>query len=163
MTNVHIRLRVAEEADLEVAQRLAIEQPDLQVEATAGTPTGDVEGLIAPITAVLIGAAATAAAKFVTDWWEKRRGGLVVDMRPGAKDEIYRNGDVLYGYVLIFPADGGQVKIETRDTPKDAIQQLLEAVISGAYTTVRDLANVIREVAPNASIEEAPATGQPEP
>lgn len=158
MTNVQIRIRMEEAADLEVAQSFANEQPDLHVEATAGAPRGGIEGQIEPVTAVLIAAGAAAVAKFLMDWWEKRRGGLVVDMRPDAKDQIYRDRDAPYGFVLIFPSDGGQVKIETRDMPKDATQQLLEAVISGAYKTVMDLAKAAREALPKASIEEAPAT-----
>lgn len=158
MTNVKIQIRMEEAADLEAAQRFASNQPELHVEATAGAPTGGIEGLMGPVTAVLIAAGAAAVAKFVMDWWETRRGGLVIDMRPDAKDQIYRNRDVPFGFILIFPADGGQVKIESHDMPKDAAQQLLEAVISGAYKTVIDLAKAAREALPKASIEEAPAT-----
>jgi hypothetical protein len=158
MPKMQIRIRIEEAADLEVVQSFANEQPDLQVEATTGAPSGGIESQIEPVTAVLIAAGAAAVAKFVMDWWEKRRGGLVVDMRPDAKDQIYRDRDVPYGFVLVFPADGGQVKIETRDTPKDATQQLLEAVISGAYNTVTDLTTAVREALPKATIEEAPAT-----
>ena len=158
MTQVQIRLRVEEAADLEVAQSFANEQPDLQVEATTDARTRGIEGQIEPITAVLIAAGVTAVTKFVMDWWEKRSGGLVVDMRPEAKDQIYRDEAVPYGFVIIFPADGGQVKIETHDTPKDAMQQLLESVISGAYKTVTELAKAAREAMPKASVNETPTT-----
>ena len=158
MTNVKIQIRMEEAADLEAAQRFAGKQPEIQLEATAGAPRGGIEGLMEPVTAVLIAAGAAAVAKFVMDWWETRRGGLVIDMRLNAKDQIYRNRDVPYGFILIFPADGGQVKIETHDMPKDATQQLLEAVISGAYKTVTDLANAAREALPKASIEAASGT-----
>jgi hypothetical protein len=154
MAEVQIRVRVEEEADLEVAQSFANERPDIQVEATSGPPKGGIEGQMEPVTAVLIAAGAAAVAKFVMDWWEKRRGGLVVNMRPEAKDQIYRDQDVPYGFVVIFPSDGGQVKIETRDMPKDAIQQLLEVVISGAYKTVLDLAKAAKDALPNASIHQ---------
>jgi hypothetical protein len=154
MANVQIRLRVNEEADLEVAQSLANEQPGLQVEATTDAPTGGFDPQMEPITAVFIGAGVVAVAKCVMDWWEKRRGGLVVDMRTSAKDQIHRDQNLPYGYVLIYSVDGGQVKIETHDMPKDAMQQLLEKVISGAYTTFTDIAKVALEKLPNASIEE---------
>lgn len=159
MASVQIRARVEEAADLEAAMSLANEQPDIQIEATAGSPKGGIEAQMEPVTAVLIAAGAAAVAKFVMDWWEKRQGGLVVDMRPEAKDQIYRDQNLPYGFVVIFPPEGGQVKIETHDMPKDATQQLLEAVISGSYKTVLELAQAARDALPNASILEALATG----
>ena len=159
MTNLQIQIRMQEAEDLEVAQRIAGEHPELQVEATAAAPVGEIQSLMAPVTAVLIFAGATAIAKFVMDWWETRRGGLVINMRPDAKNQISRNRDVPYGYILIFPSDGGQVKIETRDMPKDATQQLLEAVISGVFKNVKDLAKAAKASLPGASVEETPAPG----
>lgn len=159
MTQVQLRLRVEEAADLEVAQSFADEQPDFQVEATGEAPAGGGGyEMIEPVSAVLIAAGVAVVAKFVMEWWDKRRGGLVVDMRPDAKDQIYRDKDVPYGFALIFPADGGQVKIETHDMPKDAMQQLIEAVISGAFKTVTELAKAAREALPKASVTETPAT-----
>jgi hypothetical protein len=157
MTNLRIQIRMQEEEDLEVAQKIASEHPDLQVEAAAVAPVGEIQNLMAPVTAVLIFAGAAAIAKFVMDWWDARRGGLVINMRPDGKDQIYRNRDVPYGYILIFPSDGGQVKIETRDMPKNATQQLLEEVISGVFKNVGDLAKAAKEAMPSASVEENPA------
>ncbi len=157
MSDVKIRIRVEEMADLEAAHGCAKAQEDIRMEAIVGTPSGEVEVQMAPITAVLIAAGVAVVAKFVADWWERLRGGLVIDMRPNAEDQIRRDRNVPYGIIVIFPTDGGQVKIESHDMPKDGIQQLLEFVISGAYKTVLDIAKIAKKALPDASVEETPA------
>ena len=154
MNEAQIRIRIEEKADLEATQSCANEHQSIQIEATASSPNGDIESQMEPVTGVLIAAGTVTVAKFIMDWWEKRRGGLIIDMRPDAKDQVYRHQDIPYGFFLVFSADGGQVKIETRDMPKDATQQLLESVISGAYKTVLDLAKAARDTLPDADIQE---------
>jgi hypothetical protein len=157
MTQVQVRIRMDEASDLEVAQDYAYDQPALEFEATTDAPSGGIEAQIEPVTAVLVAAGAATVVKFVMDWWEKRRGGLVLDMRPKAKDQIYRDADVPYGVVLIYPQDGSLVKVETHDMPKDGMQQLLEAVVSGAYKTVADLAKAAKKALPDASVKKVPS------
>ncbi len=157
MSDVKIRVRVDEMADLEAAHSCAKEQEHIQMEAIVGTPSGDIQVQMAPITAVLIAAGVAVAAKFVADWWERLRGGLVIDMRPDAEDLFRRDRNVPYGIIVILAADGGQVRIESHDMPKDGIQQLLELVISGAYKTVMDIAKVAKKALPDASVEEVPS------
>ncbi len=156
MTDVNLRIRVEDTADLQVAQSLADQTSELQLEATTDQPDGDIEPQVEPITAIVIGAGVLAAVKFIADWWEKRRGGLVIDLRPNAKDQIRRNRELPYGYVLIFPPTGGKVNIETHDMPKDAAQQILEAVISGAYKTVEGIAETVQKLLPSAKVSVEP-------
>ena len=155
MTEKTVRIRIADDDDLAAAQSVAEQYPDVKVEATSGPPGQGVQGQIEPISAILIGAGVAFIAKFVTDWWDKRRGGLVIDQRASAKDQIYRDNDVPYGYIVIFAADGGSVKVETKDMPKDAIHQLLESVISGAFTSATEIATAARETVEDAKVEVA--------
>ena len=145
MTDIQLRLRIHDADDLDAAHAAAQAEPEITVREEFPPPSGGIEAQVEPVAAVLIAAGVAALAKFVLDWWEKRKGGLVIDQREGADDEIYRDRDVPWGYVLVFPRDGGEVRIETVDMPKDAIQQLLETVIGGAFKTVSDLAEAAKK------------------
>lgn len=153
--HVELRLRTLETDDLDAAYSLADDRPEVDLQASSGEPGGGIEGQVAPITAVLIAAGVTALAKFVLDWWDKRRGGLVIDQRADAQDQIYRDADVPYGVVVVFAAEGGQVKVHTHDMARDGMQQLLEAVVGGAYKTVADLAR-LAGAQPQARVESLP-------
>jgi hypothetical protein len=147
MTDIQLRLRIEESDDLDAAQAVADAGADVEMTAEFPPSGEEVTAQVEPVTAVLLAAGVAAVAKFVLDWWERRKGGLVIDQREGAEDEIRRDRGVPFGYVLVFPADGGNVKIETVDLPKDAIHQLLETVIGGAFTTVADLAEAATKAA----------------
>nr|WP_145549633.1 hypothetical protein [Variovorax boronicumulans] len=153
---VQLRLRTQDTEDLDAAYALADDRPEVDLEASAGEPGGGIEGQVEPIAAVLIGAGVVAAVKFVLDWWDKRRGGLVIDQRATARDQLYRDPDVPYGVVLVFAAKGGSVKVQTHDMPKDAMQQLLEAVVGGAYKSVADLAKLAKDTVPKADVQQQP-------
>lgn len=147
MTDVQIRLRIDDEDDLntalEVAERHGVDARAVSDEQPGGVTKGQ---MIEPVTAILVGAAAVAIAKFVADWWDKRRGGLVIDQQPGAKDNIYRDAEVPYGFVLVYPPNGGVVKVETKDMPKDAFERLLETLITTAFKSVTDIASAAKQV-----------------
>jgi hypothetical protein len=145
MSRLKIRIRVQDEKDLATAHELVGQYSDVEMEASSGPPGEGFSGQIEPITAVVIGAGAALIAKFVADWWERLRGGLVIDLRDNAEDQIYRDRDMPYGYVAIFPADGGSVQLETKDAPKDALHQLLESVISGTFKSLTDITTAATE------------------
>lgn len=147
MTDVQLRLRIDDTDDLAAAHASAEAGAEITVREEFPPPSGGIEAQVEPVTAVLVAAGVAALAKFVLDWWEKRKGGLVIDQREGAADELYRDRDVPWGYVIVFPRDGGEVKVETADMPKDAIHQLLETVIGGAFKTVTDLAEAAKKSA----------------
>src|SRR5690606_7556701 len=77
---------------------------------------------------------------FVLDWWERRRGGLIIDQRPEATDTVRRTSQVPYGWVIVFPADGAAAKVEVKDAPKDAVERWVSQVIAGTYETAAELA-----------------------
>jgi hypothetical protein len=155
-----VRIRVEEDEDLTAAQEVVAEIPEIEMEALSKAPKeGGVEGQIGIIEGILIAGGVTLVARFVTNWWEKRRGGLVVDQRPTTKDQVYRDKDVPYGFVLVFPADGGQVKIETKDMPKDALDHFLESIINGGFKTVTDLAKAAAEAVGEDKVEPSPKAG----
>lgn len=72
----------------------------------------EVEGFSALLAIVLVGAAA-AVAGLVEHWMEKKKGGQVIDLRPGAAKELYRDEGLQYGLVVIYAADG-KVTIEVK-------------------------------------------------
>jgi hypothetical protein len=97
------------------------------------------------VRAILIGGGALAIAKFITEGWDRRKGGVVVDLRPGAEAEIRRSKDVPFGWILIFPRNDGAVRIEVKDEPKDWVERILEKIIGGTLGTVRDIAATAKE------------------
>lgn len=152
MEHVELRLRLEDEQELAAAMEVAEQEPEVTAEVQAPETEPGAEVLVEPVTAMLIGAGVLAAAKFLMDWWQKVRGGLVIDQRPGAKDDIYRDRDVPWGYVVVYPADGGEVKVEVKDAPKDAAERWISEVISGAYKTVADLVKATKEALPKAEV-----------
>ena len=100
---------------------------------------------------LLVGGGVLAAARFVTGWVDKLRGGVVIDQREDAEDDLHRDRDLPWGMFLIYPKDGGEVKIETKDEPKDAIERLIGEIISGAYKTVGELAKIAQDAVSDTS------------
>jgi len=76
--------------------------------------------------------------------------------------EITRDKDLDRGVFVIVTKDG-EVKIETKDIPKDNINQLLEAIFNtGKYITVEAAKALIEKFIPKKPSEggsEVPATG----
>jgi hypothetical protein len=152
-----VRIRIEDDEDFAAAREVSADAPEVEVEALTKAPTeGGVEGQIGIIEGVLIAGGATIIARFVTAWWEKRRGGLVIDQRPDTKDQIYRDRNVPYGFVVAFPADGEPVKIETRDMPRDALDHFLESIIGGVFNTATDLTKAAAKAVGNHKVQLAP-------
>lgn len=157
MSETQIRIRIEDQEDLDAAYELADQYPQLSLRERTRTPAAGVESLVEPVTAVLIAAGVTLVAKYISDWWDKRRGGLVLDQREDAEDQIYRDKDLPFGYIVIYPADGGEVKLETKDSPKDSIHQLLESVIGGVFKSVTDIAKAASEAVGKEKVEVVPS------
>lgn len=135
MAEAWLRVRVDDVDDMDAARDVAEGMPDLDLKTASKAPSGAFEAQVEPVTAVLVGAAVATSVKFLLDWWDRRRGGLVIDQRPGSADDVHRDADVPYGYLVIYPPDGGTVNVETRDMPKDAMERLLANVLSGVMPT----------------------------
>ncbi|SDE29209.1 hypothetical protein [Auraticoccus monumenti] len=137
MNDDQIRIRIDDDEDLAAAHEASLSTGvDFQ---QAPDESDGLEEQITVIAGIVIGAGVLAAAKFIADWWEKRRGGLVIDMRPDAADQVHRDRDVPWGHVLIFTADGKDVRVETQDMPEDATERLIAAVLSGVLGTPAEL------------------------
>jgi hypothetical protein len=63
---------------------------------------------IEPVTSVTLLLVGTAAAVNTVHhiFFEQRKGGQVIDLRPGAPEPFYRTKKVTYGMVIIFAVDG---------------------------------------------------------
>lgn len=139
MSTTSLRIRVEDNEDL-IAARKAAEATGVSLQEVPAEPAGDLDEHVAPIVAVLIGAAVVAGAQMVMDWWERRKGGLVIDMRPDVPDMFYRDRDVPYHFIVTRPADGGKVTMDFRDSPA-AAQKWIETLIEAAFKTVGQTAD----------------------
>ena len=104
MTNISIRLGLDDDEALAAALEVADATPSVTAEVES-IPGGEAGALVEPVTVMLIGAGVLAAAQFILGWWERVRGGLVIDQREGAERTVYRDRDVPWGYVVVFPAE----------------------------------------------------------
>lgn len=135
---IQLRVQVDDLDDLQFAQSWAGNEEGAGYEVVT---EGDDGGLaIEPVTAVLIAAGVLALARFILDWFNDRKGGTVVDLRPGREDQVYRDKDLNYGWILVISADGQKVEINVKDAPKTATERLLGSVISGALKSASDIA-----------------------
>lgn len=146
--NTEIRI-VLEEDELGYAQAAARKwKVDLEIVAEPQ--------VIEPVTAILVAGGALLVGKFVVDLIDRLRGGVLIDLRPDAKDFIKRRRGVPYGWALIRSADGKEVKIETHDAPKDAAERLLGQIIEGVLKSATEIAKVAREALGDDKVQEQP-------
>jgi hypothetical protein len=99
------RIRIADESDLVAAREavtslssdpaLSLSVEELRTEPVEGEP----ERLVEPVTAILVGAGVVALSQLVKEWWKRARGGLVIDLQPGAIDMFRRDRALEFGYV----------------------------------------------------------------
>ena len=86
---------------------------------------------ITTVTLALLGASAAVAT--VLHLIERRKGGQVIDLRPGAPKPIYRTPDLQFGLVLIHRLDG-TVSVEVKE-PRGLFGQVMD--------TLRDILGTI--------------------
>jgi hypothetical protein len=142
MTDVNLVVEIDDDEDLVVAREVTAAVAELTVQEKTGGSDEDFDSQIEPVTAILIAGRVVAVAMWIRDWWTRRPGGLVIDQRPGAEHSISRDKSVPWGYVVIYPPDGGIVNIVTKDAPKDEWERLLESIVSGAFGSTTALADV---------------------
>ena len=124
-----------EDLDDYVTAKEAAETHGVELDASQVPPP---EEFLDPVTAVLIGGAVLGLGRAIYGWWDRRRGGLVIDLRPTAPDNLYRDRDVPWGHIVMF-ANDGKVSIETKDEPKDAVERLLEALIKAPFDSATEV------------------------
>jgi hypothetical protein len=130
---------VVDPADIDDVRKLAMDN-NAEVEVV------DQEGFTGfEVLLVIIGA--NAAVDKVLDEIDRRKGGQVFDLRPGAPRLAYRTTDVMYGFVAIIGADGS-VNVEVKE-PKARFSndiELVRKLISNDVTTpIRELGAKLRE------------------
>jgi hypothetical protein len=96
--------------------------------------------ILDPITIILVGTGAVALGKFVVDLIDRLHGGIVVDLRPSAKQLVRRDRSVPYGWALVIAADGS-VSINVHDAPKGAAERLISDVIKGVLKSASEVAS----------------------
>jgi hypothetical protein len=130
---------------------------------TEREPDGD-EG-IAPIFALLVLGTAAAVAGAFSYWDEKRKGGQVIDLTPGAPKPAYRTPDVIYGLVVIKAADG-TVTVEVKE-PRgyfiEVIKTITDALKDVAVKSVEAVKEAVEAAAGDKGTVEAGDTPVPAP
>lgn len=80
-----------------------------------------------PVTTVALILIGTALAVSATEHFiDARKGGQVIDLRPGALATFYRSPDIIYGLVIILAVDG-TVTVEVKE-PKGSFGTVIEAL-----------------------------------
>jgi hypothetical protein len=106
---------ILDREDLEFAQDAAREQG---VEVQVLTPTGFEP--VCTVTLILMGS--TLAVATLARILDQRKGGQVIDLRPGAPKPFYRTRDVVYGLVVVVSQDG-QVLVHVKQ-PEDLFTEV---------------------------------------
>ncbi|MDQ1059746.1 DNA-directed RNA polymerase subunit L [Arthrobacter globiformis] len=139
-----MRIKVEDDEDLDAARKAA-EATGVSLTEVTAEPTDEFEEQVAPIIAVLIGAGVVAGVKMVLQWWDRRKGGLVIDLRPDVPDIFYRDKDVPYGWVATIPTKGGKVTVDVKDDP-DAAETWINKVIEAVFKTVDQVTKAAESV-----------------
>ncbi len=100
---------------------------------------------VVTVTLVLTGAAIAVATVLAV--LDQRKGGQVVDLRPGAPKAFYRTPDVVYGTVVIVTADG-RVTVEVRE-PEGMFGKVVAALpelLSAGGGSAAEIAHAVAEM-----------------
>jgi hypothetical protein len=95
----------------------------------------------------LVGTAALVALA-VERFHERRKGGQLVDLRPGASQLVRRDQGILYGYVVILTGDG-QVRVEVKEPENQlsrVVTDVLSAVAESQAASVEQLAELVATI-----------------
>lgn len=86
----------------------------------------DQDGFLDPVTLSFVLLGSVAAIGTVTYLVDRRKGGQVFDLRPGAPRPQYRSKDIEYGLVLIIATDG-KATVEVHE-PRGMLGQVIDAI-----------------------------------
>lgn len=109
----------ADAAEIEVARQLAAEYG---VSLEVAQP----DDFVDPGTIMLLFIGTSMAVSTVMYLLDQRRGGQIVDLRPGANPFTKRDNSVAHGLVVIIATDG-EVTVEVRE-PRGMFGQVMDAV-----------------------------------
>jgi hypothetical protein len=114
-------------------------------------PRSGIEPL-ATVTLVLVGTAAAVGA--VLHILDQRKGGQVIDLRPGAPKAFYRTPDVVYGTVVIVAVDGKvTVEVKEPDGMFGKVISALPQLLSGGGSAEQVAQVVTSTFGPDVQIE----------
>jgi hypothetical protein len=140
--------------ELELLREDARRHPGTEIEVV-DEPEG-----IAPLLIVAVIGGAAFVGGTIDYIIDRRRGGMVIDLREGAPRREYRSKEVRYGLVVIYAADG-TVKVEVHE-PKGFFGQVVDSVLDALKGIVTDSANAIADAAQRAVGDKADVhTGGP--
>jgi hypothetical protein len=112
---------------------------------------------VSTATLVLVGVAV--AISSVRQALERRKGGQMIDLRPGAEKLAYRTADLAYGIVVIVARDG---KVTVRiDKPDDVFEKVISSLpkLLPGGTSTKQAARVVEEtLGSDAEVETDEAT-----
>ena len=146
---ISIQIALAAE-DLQAAQELArAAKLNLQVQPKSQ--------FIDPLSIILIAGGAVAVVKFTADLIDRFHGGIIVDVRPSAKELIKRDKSVPYGWALVIAADG-KVEINVHDAPKDAMERWVSEIVEGVLKNVKDVGESAAKAFGKGNVNPATAT-----
>lgn len=111
-----------------VDQRDVAATVDLAAKHGANVEVVPQRGIEPITTATLIVVGTAVAVGVVLREIDGRKGGQVIDLRPGAPREIYRDRSVQYGLIVVFAQDG-QIRIELKE-PHGTLGVLLSGLTS---------------------------------
>ena len=99
---------------------------------------------VATVTLVLVGTAAAVGA--VLHILEQRKGGQVIDLRPGAPKAFYRTPDVVYGTVVIVDANSKvTVEVKEPDGMFGKVISTMPGLLSGGGGSAEQVAQAVTE------------------
>ncbi|WP_328459333.1 hypothetical protein OHA21_26825 [Actinoplanes sp. NBC_00393] len=113
-------------------------------------------GIEPVLTVTLLLSGTTIAVAAVLHVLDQRKGGQVVDLRPGAPKQFYRTPDVVYGTVVIVSTDG-QASVEVRE-PEGLFGKViatLPELVSGGGGSAAEVAQSVAETfGPDVTVRE---------
>lgn len=145
---------------------LVVDPPDLPVVRDLASAHGVVveevpeRGIepVSTVTLVLVGMAV--AISSVRQALERRKGGQMIDLRPGAAKLAYRTADLAYGIVVIVARDGTvTVRIDKPDDVFEKVISSLPKLLPGGTSTKQAARVVAEALGSGAEVEAEEATG----
>ncbi|MFE1883616.1 hypothetical protein [Streptomyces diastatochromogenes] len=114
---------------------------------------------VTTVTLVLMGAATAVGA--LQHALEQRKGGQVIDLRPGAPRTLYRTPDVVYGTVVVLAADGTvTVEVKEPDGMFGKVISVLPNLLSAGGNGTEQVSATVTATF-GADVEVRPAAGRP--
>ncbi|WP_347754313.1 hypothetical protein [Agrococcus sp. ProA11] len=114
------------------------------------------------VEALLIGGGVLAVAKLLYRWWKEAQPGIVIDQRPGATKNVYRDAAVPGNAIVTFGADGGAATVTVQDEAVDATERIIGKVLDVLAKPVEAIGTTLAEALQGALSGEQAAVSEGE-